>query len=110
MRATDIYRGLIAQRCLWELNQGVTFHSPSEVFQDRNEHDLMKDFADEVHVYLNVEKIAKIIGELKLEGTLCEMLLACYLQLWEAKIFPFAEIDSVKAWIKDYENIARNLG
>ena len=106
MRATDIYRGLIAQRCLWSINQGVTFHSPSEVFQDRNEHDLMKDFADEVHVYLNVEKIAQILGGLTLGENLTHNLLSCYRALLKGGIFPPDEIDSVKAWINDYNSIA----
>ena len=105
MRATDIYRGLIAQRCLWAMNQGVTFHSPSEVYQDRNEHDLMKDFADEVHVYLNVEKIAQTLGDLTLGSNITHNLLSCYRALLKIGIFPPAEIESVKAWIKDYEAI-----
>ena len=105
MRATDIYRGLIAQRCLWELNQGITFHSPSEVFQDRNEHDLIKDFADEVHVYLNVEKIAQILGDLTLGENITHNLLSCYRALLKIGIFPPAEIDSVKSWIKDFNSI-----
>jgi hypothetical protein len=49
---TDIWRSFIGQRCLWEIGEGVTFHSPSEVYQDRNEHDLLKDFEDEIPGYL----------------------------------------------------------
>jgi len=104
-RCTDIYRGLIAQRILWELGQGVTFHSPGEVFQDRNKHDLMKDFQDEVHMYLNVEKIAQALGELTLGQNITHNLLSCYRALLKIGIFPPSEIDSVKAWIKDYEAI-----
>jgi hypothetical protein len=107
-RCTDIYRGLIAQRCLWAINQGVTFHSPSEVFQDRNEHDLMKDFADEVHMYLNVEKIAEILSGLDLqlgEEYVCANLIWCYCELIDHNIFPKEELGSVQQWVEDYENI-----
>src|SRR6185369_14227560 len=49
-RMTDIWRSFIAQRCLWELDLGVVFHG-AEVAQERNQHDLMRDFADEVPGY-----------------------------------------------------------
>jgi hypothetical protein len=107
-RMTDIWRSFIAQRCLWEIGQGVTFHSPSEVYQDRNEHDLMKDFEDEIPGYLNNEYIVEILGRIELkfkEGNLCKCLIACYSHLVACDIFPQQELDSVNAWIKDYENI-----
>lgn len=109
-RMTDIWRSFIAQRCLWELGEGVTFHSPSEVFQDRNEHDLLKDFEDEVSGYLNNDKIVEILSDLELkqgQEYVCENLLACYVALVENGILPQAEIDSVKTWIKCYENVTR---
>lgn len=105
-RMTDIYRSFVAQKCLWTLGEGVTFHSPSEVFQDRNEHDLMKDFADEVHGYLNVDKIVELLGALSLkqgEENTCDNLLKCYEELVINNILPIDELFSVKQWIKDYE-------
>jgi len=104
-RCTDIYRGLVAQRCLWTLGQGVTFHSPSEVFQDRNEHDLMKDFIDEVPMYLNVEKIAILLQGLQLEGSPTDNLITCYQELIKHDIFPAEEIISVRAWVKDFNSV-----
>lgn len=35
MRMTDIWRSFVAQRCLWEMGKGVTFHSPAEVYQEK---------------------------------------------------------------------------
>jgi hypothetical protein len=46
-RMTDIWRSFVAQRCLWAVGQGVAFHA-SEVAQARNQHNLMRDFEDEV--------------------------------------------------------------
>lgn len=112
-RMTDIYRSFVAQRCLWEISEGVTFHSPSEVFQDRNEHDLLKDFEDEISGYLNNDKIVQILSDLKLKSGVeyvCENLLACYQAIVDNGILPEIEIESVKAWIKDYENASRDLG
>lgn len=107
-RMTDIWRSFIAQRCLWEIGQGVTFHSPSEVYQERNEHDLMKDFELEIPGYLNNERIVEILSRIELkfkEGDLCECLIACYSHLVACDIFPKVELESVEKWIEDYESI-----
>jgi hypothetical protein len=111
-RMTDIWRSFIAQRCLWEIGQGVTFHSPSEVYQERNEHDLMKDFKDEVPGYLYNEEIVSILGKLKLEschGLVTSNLYTCYRALVAEGLLPKDELNSVSKWIEDYENITRNL-
>lgn len=111
-RMTDIWRSFVAQRCLWEIGEGVTFHSPAEVFQDRNKHDLLRDFEDEISGYLKNDLIVQILGELELkfgEKFICENLLTCYQALVEKDILPQEEIDSVKQWIKDYGYITGNL-
>ena len=111
-RMTDIWRSFIAQRCLWEIGQGVTFHSPSEVYQERNDHDLMKDFKDEVPGYLQNERVVKILSTTNLRKgieNITSNLLICYTELVVHGIFPGEELDSVRAWVKDYENITRNL-
>lgn len=111
-RMCDIWRSFVAQRCLWEIGEGVTFHSPAEVFQDRNKHDLLKDFADEVSGYLNNDAIVEILSNLKLkvsEENMCENLLTCYQAIVDKNILPEMEIRSVKAWIEDYGNAVRNI-
>lgn len=105
-RMCDIWRSFIAQRCLWELSEGVTFHSPSEVFQERNEHDLLKDLEDEVDGYLNNDEIVEILSKLILkpgDEYVCENLLTCYQAIVDKDILPEMEIRSLKKWIKDYE-------
>ena len=37
-RMTDIWRSLIAQRCLWELGQGVVFHAADNAFPGWDEY------------------------------------------------------------------------
>lgn len=111
-RMCDIWRSFIAQRCLWEISEGVTFHSPSEVFQDRNKHDLLKDLADEVSGYLNNDTIVEILSNLNLKSgveNICENLLTCYQAIVDKNILPEMEIRSVNAWIKDYGNITKSI-
>lgn len=104
-RMTDIWRSFVAQRCLWEMGEGVTFHSPAEVFQDRNKHDLLKDFEQEIPGYLLNDKIVEILSGLTLNGDVFSNLFDCYKALVNNGIYPQEELQSVYHWIKDLEKI-----
>jgi hypothetical protein len=104
---TDIWRSFIAQRCLWELGQGVVFHA-AEVVQQRNAHDFLRDFEDEIPGYLNNEKIADCLTRLKLRpglGAVTDNLTTCYEGLVQAGFLPADELTLVKAWLKDLGNV-----
>ncbi len=102
-RMTDIWRSFIAQRCLWELGRGVVFHAP-EVIQQRNTHNLLHDFKDEVPGYLENEKITDCLLKLKLHpepAALPDNLVSCYEGLINAGLLPNDEMALVKAWLQD---------
>jgi len=102
-RMTDIWRSLVAQRCLWALGCGMAFHG-SEVLQERNIHNLMRDFKDEVPGYLQNERIAGILSETELEPgdeAVSRNMRTCYSALVEAAIMPKAELPPVDAWLAD---------
>jgi hypothetical protein len=102
-RMTDIWRSFVAQRCLWELGYGLVFH-PADVRQDRNLHNLMRDFADEVPGYLNNEGIVKCLEGLSLKsgaGSVGDNLVHCYEELAKKNFIPEKEIPLVKAWVDD---------
>lgn len=104
-RMTDIWRSFIAQRCLWELDLGVVFHAP-EVVQQRNEHDLMRDFQDELPGYIRNREMAAILDRLKLTrgaDAIGANLVACYEELIRAEFFPEKEIELVTAWLAGLE-------
>lgn len=109
-RMTDIWRSFVAQRCLWEIGAGVAFHSPAEVFQDRNPHDLMKDFEDEIPGYLHNERIAERLTELKLTGDTPKDMNLCYTELIKMNLLPMQELLSLQNWLNEYANITTNLG
>src|SRR5690606_7875325 len=103
VRMTDIWESFVAHRCLWEMGHELVFHAP-EVEQDRNVHNLMKDFQAEVPGYLINEKLTSILEGTKLlsgAGNALENLLRCYESLVEHKIFPQKEMDLVQAWAAD---------
>ena len=102
-RMCDIWKSLIAQRCLWELGAGVVFHA-AEVYQERNPHNLMRDFGDEVPGYLKNQQIAGILEQIVLSPERSEVadnLRRCYTALVHADIFPSEELALVDAWLDD---------
>ena len=109
-RMTDIWRSFVAQRCIWALGHGVTFHSPAEVYQERNEHDLLKDFEDEIPGYLHNDKIVEILTSLELKTgseNIFGNMIKCYQAIIDNKILPEMEMRSLMSWIKDVNEIWR---
>lgn len=104
-RMTDIWRSFIAQRILWENEWYLLFHSPS-VWQDRNDHNLMKDFQDEIPGYLNNYKIADNLAGLSLlkgKENIPENLLICYQKLIDTGVILPEELTLLKAWLSDLQ-------
>jgi hypothetical protein len=102
-RMCDIWKSFIAQRCLWELGTGVVFHAP-EVWQDRNVHNLMRDFNDEVPGYQQNHRIAEILEGIPMASGTASVsanLRRCYEDLIAEEIFPEKEMALVDAWLKD---------
>jgi len=100
-RMCDIWKSFVAQRCLWELGKGVVFHAP-EVVQDRNHHDLMRDFDDEIPGYQGNRRLIEVLEGLDLVGgveKVSDNLRACYQALVEAGFFPSEELALVDGWI-----------
>jgi len=108
-RATDIVRSYVAQRCLWEMGGHLVF-SGANARQIRNEHNLLKDFDDEIVIYLKAEIIRQQLSTLKLEnGINAEIILAnlvkCYQKLADIEVVTGQELDIVSAWVKDITRV-----
>jgi len=102
-RMTDIWRSFVAQRVLWTCGWNIVFHSAS-VRQDRNEHDLMKDFREELSGYDNNEQIAETLSSLPLRTGSSEMpgnLLMCYEALVGLNWIGKEELPLLEAWLRD---------
>lgn len=103
-RVTDILRGYIAQRCLWEHDAHLGFIGPT-MFQDRNKHDLISDFQSEIPCYLYANKIIEILDKIPLSKSPEDNLLKIYSNLAQTNIIKKQELSSVKNWIKDLNTI-----
>ncbi len=102
-RMTDIWRSFVAQRCLWELGRGIVFHA-SEVVQQRNPHNLARDFEDEIEGYLKNESMIDELSDIRLQpgaDAVGDNLLTCYQRLVSQGFFPEEELPLVEAWLED---------
>jgi hypothetical protein len=106
-RMTDIWRSFIAQRIVWENDWAVLFDKPT-MHQVRNEHDLMKDFKDEIPGYLHNEQLCHILDSLSMtpgiEST-PENLYQAYEALALNGLFPNDELILVRAWLNDIQKL-----
>lgn len=102
-RMTDIWRSFVAQRIAWVNDWALLFHEPN-VWQDRNEHDLMRDFRDEVPGYLHNMEISSALDKLELRSGVentGENLQVCYEKLVSMKLIDPRELDLISAWLED---------
>jgi len=101
-RFTDILRGLIAQPIMWAAGYNLGF-SQASVLQKRNPHNYLKDFESEIPMYLNAEKVIKILKNVvKKENTIKENLVTAYSELAKEKIVMPQEIKLLSIWVKNF--------
>lgn len=106
-RMTDIWRSFVAQRVAWEQGWSVLFHGPT-VWQERNEHDLMRDFRDEVPGYLHNASIREALARLELRPGASNVpanMRACYAKLVEMNLVGESELELLDAWLEDLEAV-----
>lgn len=106
-RMTDIWRSYVAQRIAWECGWSILYHEPT-VWQERNEHNLMKDFEDEIPGYSNNFNICKELQALTLKPgkeNISDNLITCYQKLIDINVIGKEEMALLKAWISDISKL-----
>jgi hypothetical protein len=102
-RMTDIWRSFVAQAGLWSQHQQLAFRSAT-VVQERNEHNLMRDFRDEVDGYLMNARIAEILASVRAES-LPMFVRAAWQALHRDGIVKSEEVRIVDAWMDRYSAV-----
>ncbi len=108
-RMTDIWRSFVAQRIASANGWHVPFHEPT-VWQERNDHNLMRDFADEVPGYLNNSRIRETLEDLSLPGGVAHIpdnLRTCYEALVGLCVVGAEELSLLDAWLDDIAAIPK---
>jgi hypothetical protein len=102
-RMTDIWRSFIAQRIAWLNGWAILYHEPN-MRQDRNKHNLLLDFKDEIPGYLHNIEICEALKALPLKSgidKIGENLRVCYEKLVGMKLVNVKELDLLDAWLDD---------
>lgn len=104
-RYDDIYASLIVQRVMRDRGAHVHFGRPF-VFQDRNEHNLIKDLRLEVEGMENLQKVARVLDHTILSN---KSVIDDCRQIWRTlsttDIFPGQSIKAMEAWLSDCEGV-----
>lgn len=102
-RFTDILRGYIAQPILWTSRYKVGFCS-STVKQDRNYHNIIKDFQDEIPMYLHTSELFQIVNEVVTsKRSIMDNLYFVYQELEHSKIVKNEEFRVLDSWMIDIQ-------
>ncbi len=106
-RMTDIWRSFVAQKIAWANGWSILFHEPT-VWQDRNEHNLMRDFSHEVPGYLHNRAICETLDRIDLKrgtGALGTNLILSYEALIEHGWIGAEELGLLHAWLSDLARV-----
>ena len=106
-RMTDIWRSFIAQRIAWECDWHILFHQ-STVWQERNNHNLLKDFEDEIPGYLHNGRIIAALEKLPLQNGkehIPANMRLCYEEIVDMGLIDPKEMGLLEAWLKDLQAI-----
>jgi hypothetical protein len=102
IRMTDIWRSLVAQRIAFANGWSILFDEAT-VYQERNQHDLMRDFQDEIPGYLHNRSIRETLANLDINpgvSRIPEALALCYEALVAAGFLDKREPQLLDAWLE----------
>ena len=98
-RMTDIWRSFVVKRILNHFGKHMVFHDAT-VWQERNTHNLMKDFTDEIIGYTDNEKIINTIDSVDLTGLeIKDSILKIWKSLEVTGIVKREEIEIIENWL-----------
>ena len=109
MRACDVWRGYAAQRLLWRAGLAMAV-SGAAARQERNAHDLLRDFRDEVEMHLKLPALIAALCAWRGVGGVSVDSMAAGLRDMTAHVvaqpntlLPRSEVALVDAWVADLE-------
>lgn len=104
-RVCDIWRGYWAQRLLWDIGGNLCYMPPS-VIQERNEHNLMHDFIDEIDLYTKAGPLVQFLKEWKsTQSNFFDRIIELTDAMAANDFYGQKESALVRAWLQDLQNI-----
>jgi len=109
-RMTDIWRSFVAQRICRENGWDILFHAAT-VSQQRNPHDLMVDFRDEITGYLHNADICRRLDTLAIKSGVEHIpdgIVKCYDALFNSGLIAAGEMKILDAWLMANEPLRQS--
>ena len=103
-RFCDILRGYIAQRGIWAMRAKLAFTSAS-AYQERNAHNFMDDFIDEIPCYKQIGQVIDLLDTIKLGGNPSEDIVFVYKRLQKLGIVNQNDLLGVQAFVHDMQHL-----
>lgn len=104
-RVCDIWRGYYAQRLLWDIQGSLCFTAPS-VMQDRNIHNLLADFTDEIDMYTKTKKLISFLKTWQSsKTTIFERAISLTDAMIEQNFYYAKDGQLIRAWLQDLKDI-----
>jgi hypothetical protein len=100
-RTCDIWRGYITQRLMQETGHKICFTPPTAI-QERNVHNYMQDFEEEIDLYLKSHLLLQLLNDWKAPGkNILDNMKDLYSYLIQNNFFEKQEEPLISAWIDD---------
>ena len=99
-RFCDILRSYVAQRGLWAMNARLAF-TTATAYQERNVHDFMVDFKDEIPCYQHVRSVITTLDDLELTGVPTKDIVTMYEALQKINVVDQRDVAGVRAFVGD---------
>lgn len=103
-RVCDIWRGYITQRLLWDIGGSLGF-TPPQVIQERNEHNYIHDFVDEIVLYTQADKLIDFLCSWRAtQPTIDQRMIELIQALINKEFYKEKELELMRAWIDDLKD------
>ncbi len=101
MRCTDIIRSLVAEPIMNEKGGYQVGFTKATAVQKRNPHNLLKDFEEEIPIYLSAQKVINaVIKGLHWKNSIPRNMALAYRALIDDGIVKKEELDTLGIWLK----------
>ena len=110
MRCSDIWRSLIALAILRNDDKKILFFGTT-MYQERNYHNLIDDFEQEIPMYLNNQNIFNVLSKVRFKKGIKNYLInlkSAYKALVKGNFVSRLELKYLDLWINDFNLINKN--
>lgn len=104
-RVCDIWRGYFAQRLLWDIGGSLCFMGPTAI-QERNPHNLLHDFIDEIDLYTKAGNLVDFLKSWQSTNpSFFEHMIDLTDAMVEHKYYLQKDAQLIRAWIDDLKSV-----